>query len=442
MLILVGVTINVALNGGLFTKAEEATRLTQIETEKEELLSAVVAAIGNDGKVNFSYLDNNLPAEWKGTNGTYTSPKGNTYEVDEYGKITYIREDLGGGNTPVAFRWEDVGLTVDTNIEYVSEESGLRILFLPEGKLKVIWAGIVEIDATNQDNIDKTTRELKEFAVNVGEINAKGKIEMNKENKTDIDIMLTVTSEETSQTVTWVCKKILVDNEKVYSNEEVIQRLEITNYTGSYAGTWTKIGNENGKTKLVSTNPVAYYTFGFGDSRAIKAIPATNESAPTESEKYQRSIWSYKNAVNTLNTIAQEATGIANARSITLEDLDQLITVDRSSDISRTYNYSNHKGQTFVNEKGETITIDSAEDEITLKNSYTYTDLSEEEIEKVGPLAYYSCALASPYIYTTRDYANFGLFNWSSGIVDLSIFSSNGMSYDENDGIAAVIYIP
>jgi len=88
MLILVGVTINVALNGGLFTKADEATRLTQIEAEKEELLSAVVAAIGNDGKVDFNYLDNNLPAEWDGRNGTYTSPKRNTYTVDPNGKIT------------------------------------------------------------------------------------------------------------------------------------------------------------------------------------------------------------------------------------------------------------------------------------------------------------------------------------------------------------------
>ena len=88
MLILVGVTINVALNGGLFDKADEATKQTQIEAEKEELLSAVVAAIGNDGKVDFNYLDNNLPAEWDGRNGTYTSPKRNTYTVDPNGKIT------------------------------------------------------------------------------------------------------------------------------------------------------------------------------------------------------------------------------------------------------------------------------------------------------------------------------------------------------------------
>ena len=44
MLILVGVTINVALNGGLFTKAEIAKVQTIKELEKEELMSIVVSA--------------------------------------------------------------------------------------------------------------------------------------------------------------------------------------------------------------------------------------------------------------------------------------------------------------------------------------------------------------------------------------------------------------
>ena len=89
MLILVGVTISVALNGGLFKTAQEATANTLIEAEKEQLLSAVVAAIGDDAKVNFTKLDSNLPtSEWTGSNGTYTSPKGNKYTVDAKGKIS------------------------------------------------------------------------------------------------------------------------------------------------------------------------------------------------------------------------------------------------------------------------------------------------------------------------------------------------------------------
>lgn len=40
MLILVGVTVTVAINGGLFEKSKEAAKGTEIEREKEELTSA------------------------------------------------------------------------------------------------------------------------------------------------------------------------------------------------------------------------------------------------------------------------------------------------------------------------------------------------------------------------------------------------------------------
>ena len=75
MLILVGVTINVALNGGLFTKASDASKQMQVEADRETLLSSVVAAIGYDGKVVLADIE--LPTGWTGSNGTYTSPKGN-----------------------------------------------------------------------------------------------------------------------------------------------------------------------------------------------------------------------------------------------------------------------------------------------------------------------------------------------------------------------------
>ena len=52
MLILVGVTISVALNGGLFNTAKDAATNTIVEAEKEQLLSAVVAAVGSNGKVD------------------------------------------------------------------------------------------------------------------------------------------------------------------------------------------------------------------------------------------------------------------------------------------------------------------------------------------------------------------------------------------------------
>ncbi len=94
MLILVGVTINVALDGGLFGKAREGANKTQIEADRETLLSAVIGAIGENAEVDFTVLDSTLPNGFIGSNGTYTSKIGNTFIVDEYGNITLADEDL------------------------------------------------------------------------------------------------------------------------------------------------------------------------------------------------------------------------------------------------------------------------------------------------------------------------------------------------------------
>ncbi len=99
MLILVGVTISVALNGGLFTTAQDAATRTIIEAEKEQLLESVVASMGENAKVDFTKLDSSLPTgEWSGKNGIYTSPKENKYRVKEDGTIEYIGKANGGNN--------------------------------------------------------------------------------------------------------------------------------------------------------------------------------------------------------------------------------------------------------------------------------------------------------------------------------------------------------
>ena len=100
MLILVGVTVNVALNGGLFTTAKRATRETEIELEREQLLSAAIGALGEDGKVDFDKLDNNLPDGFETTDTVrrYKSTKtGNIYTVSEYGTVTLVGEGGTGG---------------------------------------------------------------------------------------------------------------------------------------------------------------------------------------------------------------------------------------------------------------------------------------------------------------------------------------------------------
>ena len=103
MLILVGVTITVALNGGLFNTAQSAATNTMVEAEREQLLSAVVTAYDTEtGTINKGKLEANLGTGWniEGDTAPYTvtSPKGNKFTVAADGTIEYTGN--GGGDTP------------------------------------------------------------------------------------------------------------------------------------------------------------------------------------------------------------------------------------------------------------------------------------------------------------------------------------------------------
>ena len=100
MLILVGVTVNVALQGGLFGKAENATTGTTKHADKEQLISAMVGGVQTGGK--FVMTDVTLPdgAKWitsKENVAAITSPSengnwvmtesGNKFYIDKYGNV-------------------------------------------------------------------------------------------------------------------------------------------------------------------------------------------------------------------------------------------------------------------------------------------------------------------------------------------------------------------
>ena len=94
MLILVGVTVTVAVNGGLFEKSKEAAKGTEIGREKEELTSAITTAYDEaTGKVDKTKLGKALGTGWSvdgEEDGPYTvkSPKQNIYKVAVDGTIT------------------------------------------------------------------------------------------------------------------------------------------------------------------------------------------------------------------------------------------------------------------------------------------------------------------------------------------------------------------
>ena len=65
MLILVAVTISVAINGGLFKKANEASKQMQIEADREELQAAVLDSINDNGDIILSDVYGNLQDKTK-----------------------------------------------------------------------------------------------------------------------------------------------------------------------------------------------------------------------------------------------------------------------------------------------------------------------------------------------------------------------------------------
>ena len=124
MLILVGVTVTVAINGGLFDKSKEATRKTLIEREKEELTSAIATAYNVEtGKVDKTKLKDALGTGWSLAEGdtapyTVTSPKGNKFTVSADGTIEYTGK---GGDTPTPPSGDDVPSTYTETIANLPE---------------------------------------------------------------------------------------------------------------------------------------------------------------------------------------------------------------------------------------------------------------------------------------------------------------------------------
>ena len=93
-----------ALNGGLFGSADKAASDTQMEAEKEQLLSSVATAYEAETRtISKSKLEADLGTGWRvegpeGGSYTVTSPKGNKFTVSANGTIEYTGK--GGGQTP------------------------------------------------------------------------------------------------------------------------------------------------------------------------------------------------------------------------------------------------------------------------------------------------------------------------------------------------------
>ena len=121
MLILVGVTVTVAINGGLFEKSKEAAKGTEIEREKEELTSAIATAYNVEtGKVDKTKLKDALGTGWsvdgeEGGQYTVKSPKQNTYKVAVDGTITE-KKTIPAGTKLAEIYCDDEKCTEETHL--------------------------------------------------------------------------------------------------------------------------------------------------------------------------------------------------------------------------------------------------------------------------------------------------------------------------------------
>ena len=94
MLILLGVTISGSLNGRLFNITKEAASETQRVSDKEYLQSVLITLRNKSkGKFDFNKLKEKLPEDWTvaENDSKCTSPKGNSFLIDENGEIAEER---------------------------------------------------------------------------------------------------------------------------------------------------------------------------------------------------------------------------------------------------------------------------------------------------------------------------------------------------------------
>lgn len=128
MIILVGVTVTVALNGGVFNKEKEAVSKTQIELEREQLLEAALGTIDKSGKINFEILNSNLPEGFTEENGIYIGKSGNKFTVNEYGEIQNYKSEKNSLNIVQTFdKYPITSVVIEIKPEIKSESEAVSL---------------------------------------------------------------------------------------------------------------------------------------------------------------------------------------------------------------------------------------------------------------------------------------------------------------------------
>ena len=180
MMILVGVTVNVALNGGLFDIAKKASKDTQYEADREILQEIILGVLDRDLKItSMDVLRNKLPEGWdikEETDGTYTvtSEKGNEYKVNQNGEInktitsTADWWEFQGGEAEEVKETSfmnfgyDIAISKDERkalIRGKSEEQNLDLIYIADGS----YAYVYMLNENTVQNMSGEKLEIKKW---------------------------------------------------------------------------------------------------------------------------------------------------------------------------------------------------------------------------------------------------------------------------------------
>ena len=295
MLILVGVTITVALNGGLFNTAKSAATNTIIEAEREQLLSAVATAYDTEtGTINKSKLESNLGTGWNvvGNEGgpyTVTSPKGNKFTVAADGAIDYIGKEE---------KDEDIDPSTLSDLE--------KYILGADGKGRFLGE-IMDLDSSSttyltfkkdfKDANSKTHEDIKLANWEEGKTNMQIRYGRDiYQFKWNLDDGITVPKSLT----------------KISTPEGNLGK-----YVTYQGKSWIVLYDDADKVELISAEALGKVTLGYEDTGAKTNVTVTDEDSLTTEDKFKRGAWSYNNVITTLTDACKAETGIsANIRNV------------------------------------------------------------------------------------------------------------------------------
>ena len=403
MLILVGVTINLVANGGLFETARTASKDTEQKKILEELIA--MAEFNNDGKIEVEKLQNSAKAKYGADKVTLNSNKltvNGKRDNYEY-KVTDTEISIWAEETP-----EDSSYGILETYILGKEKNG-RSLFelynIDEGKF-------IDDESTTEDEssiIFVANGPVGEFVKLYIKYNEKFyKISVNASTfQTEaLEEMQRPSSEEFGKTVKFANQKWII----LYENENNIE--------------------------MISENTLGNLKLGYEDSN-IKNDDLTDINGDGEITNIEKSIYSYNNAIDSLNKECEKA--VLNLEEV--EKIEDSLVISVRSVGSNPNNKDSEATDYFTSDEINEIYNNK------LKN---YDNNWQSDFERLAMLG----ALKSDVNYwgasrIIKKYENGFLFgilsfyiDWEQGFLDIiSIGQGNPDPANENEGIRPIVKV-